>query len=67
MDNTNALVYNSNNTVQNGVNDNMTAWNIIMIRLMIMRDSKMVLWFSPMHIEGNELCIIYPLIYGSVL
>ena len=67
MDNTNALVYNSNNTVQNGVNDNMTSWNIIMIRLMIIRDSKMVLWFSPMHIEGNELCIIYPLIYGSVL
>ena len=67
MDNTNVLVYNSNNTVQNGVNDNMTAWNIIMIRLMIMRDSKMVLWVSPMHIEGNELCIIYPLIYGSVL
>ena len=29
--------------------------------------SKTVSWFSPMHKEGNELCIIYPLIYGSVL
>ena len=23
-------------------------------------------WFSPMHKEGNKLCIIYLLIYGSV-
>ena len=29
--------------------------------------SKMFPWFSPMHKEGNELCIIYQLIYGSVL
>jgi len=29
--------------------------------------SKTVLWFSPMHKEGNKLCIIYPLINGSVL
>ena len=29
--------------------------------------SKTVWWFSPMHKEGHELCIIYPLIYGSVL
>ena len=28
---------------------------------------KMVPWFSPLHKEGNELCIIYPLIHGSVL
>jgi len=28
---------------------------------------KTVQWFSPMHKEGNELRIIYPLIYGSVL
>ena len=67
MDNIKLHVYNSNTTVQNGVNDKMTAWYIIMIKLMIMRDSRLVLWFSPMHIEGNELCIIYPLIYGSVL
>ena len=26
--------------------------------------SKMVSWCSPMHKEGNELCIIYTLIYG---
>ena len=29
--------------------------------------SKTVPWFSLMHKEENELCIIYPLIYGSVL
>ena len=63
MDNIKLHVYNSNTTVQNGVNDKMTAWYIIMI----MRDSRLVLWISPMHIEGNELCIIYPLIYGSAL
>ena len=26
--------------------------------------SKTIPWFSPMHKEGNELCIIYTLIYG---
>jgi len=30
-------------------------------------DSKTVPWFSLMHKERNELCIIYQLIYGSVL
>ena len=30
-------------------------------------DSKTVPCFSPMYKEGNELFIIYPLIYGSVL
>jgi len=29
--------------------------------------SKTITWCSPMHTEGNELCIIYPLIYGSVV
>jgi len=29
--------------------------------------SKTVPRFSPMRKEGNKLCIIYPLIYGSVL
>jgi len=29
--------------------------------------SKTVPWCSSMHKEGNELCIMYPLIYGSVL
>jgi len=28
---------------------------------------KTVPWISPMHKEGNELCIIYLLIYESVL
>ena len=30
-------------------------------------NSKTVPWFSPKHKEGNKLCIIHPLIYGSVL
>jgi len=29
--------------------------------------SKSVPWFSPMYKKGNELCIMYPLIYGSVV
>ena len=31
------------------------------------KNSKTVAWLSPMHKEGNELCIIYSLIHGSVL
>jgi len=34
---------------------------------MTMNNSHMNMIHSPMHKEGNELCIIYPLIHGSVL
>ena len=31
------------------------------------RFTKTVPWFTPMHKERNKLCLMYPLIYGSVL
>jgi len=35
---------------------------MVMIQTVVVY-SKTVLWFSPMHKEGNKLCIIYLLLY----
>ena len=44
-----------------------SVWLCISMLCYIVYYSKTVLWFFTMHKEGNELCIMYPLIYGSVL
>ena len=40
---------------------------IILLRNSILKFNSKTVQCSPMHKEGNELCIIYQLIYGSVL
>ena len=45
-----------------------TTWcGYLNVRPLMTSNSKTVPCFSPMHKEGNKLCIIYPLIYGSML
>jgi len=43
------------------------SYNNYTIKSYIIFYSKTVPWFSPMYIEGNELCIIYSLINGSMI